>query len=347
MPEIAPRTPPKATDAAIALIERFRPEMAKVIPRTMSAERMVRVCLTALRKTPKLLDCSHQSLMAAMMSAAEMGLEPTGVLGMGYLIPYGKEATFVPGYRGLLSLAYRTGEILSVTCEVVRKKDEFRFANGIEQELRHVPTEDPDTGDMTHAYAILRLKGGGYIVTVMNRRQIEAIQRSSRSGSSGPWQTHPEEMWKKTVLKRALKLAPVCIEVAQAIDADDAAENGYRAHGPILDVVPVVSAQEPQEPPSGTLEGLPADEPMPQFAVQPMTDESRKAARSRLALTLKACGVNTDDLRSQWLYEVHGEEKGLTGCSDEVLRKIEGMLDTKAGKDAVSSWATNARRMGE
>lgn len=260
MPELVTRT--RTVDTAVSLIETMKGEMAKALPRFLTAERMARVCLTSLRRNPKLLECDRGSLMGAIMTAAQLGLEPDGVTGMAYLIPYGKDATFVPGYRGLLALAWRTGQLQSVTCEVVRKKDIWEYEQGIELKLRHVPSEDEDAGDLVRAYCILRLKDGGVITAVMNKRQIQAVQKSSRSGGSGPWFTHTEEMWRKTVLKRGLKLAPLSVDVMEAVALDEQAEIGLPQ---VIDGTPSGNGQpaRPTLPPAEPTQEAPPAEPIP------------------------------------------------------------------------------------
>jgi recombination protein RecT len=209
------------------LLDRAKGQIQMALPRHMSVDRLIRVALTSVQRTPKLLDCDPKSLLGAIVQSAQLGLEPDGVLGHAYLVPYGKEVQLIPGYKGLVMLARRSGEVSSVDTRVVREGDSFRYQFGLEPKLEHVPADGAgDEGEITHAYAVIRLKDGGYQFDVMTRRQIDAVRKRSRAGTSGPWVTDYPEMAKKTVLRRALKLAPMSVEAQQAVALDEMADAG-------------------------------------------------------------------------------------------------------------------------
>lgn len=148
------------------------------------------------------------------------------MLGYAYLIPYKGVATLIPGYKGLLDLARRSGRIISIEARVVHAKDRFRFAFGLKPVLEHTPTQDADSGELTAAYAVAHLKDGGQQWEVMWKREIDAIRQRSRASSSGPWVTDYEEMAKKTVLRRLCKMLPASVELQQAVAMDERAEVG-------------------------------------------------------------------------------------------------------------------------
>ncbi len=177
------------------------------------------------------------------MACAQLGLEP-GPMGLAYLIPYKGEATLQVGYKGLLNLVWRSGQVASVQAEVVCEKDEFRYANGIPPELHHVPAAG-DRGDVTHAYAVIGTTTGGWIFRVMTAQEIEEhAQRFSESyarGRNTPWKTDWNEMACKTVLKRTGKRAPLSAEAIRAVDLDDKAELGIPQE---LDVTPEAEADD-------------------------------------------------------------------------------------------------------
>src|SRR5690554_2362898 len=201
------------------LIERQKPEIARALPRHMDPDRLARIATTVMRQTPQLAQCTPESFLGALMTCAQLGLEP-GPLGHAYLVPYGREVTFVPGYRGLVELARRSGQVQSVQARIVRDGDEFDYEFGLEPKLRHRPTADVDK-PVTHAYAVLRLKDGGVDFDVMTRAEIDAIRKRSRAATNGPWVTDYAEMAKKTVLRRLLKTAPMSIEYHQAVANDE------------------------------------------------------------------------------------------------------------------------------
>lgn len=215
------------------LLEKSKAQIALALPRHMSAERMMRIALTSIQRNPALLECDPISLIGAVIQSSQLGLEPDGVLGQAYLIPYRnsrkgtREVQFQPGYLGLLALARRSGDIDSVDTRVVYERDRFKYAFGLTPVLEHVPSTEEDRGAATYVYAIVRLKDGGAQFDVMSVGEIEAHRkRYSRASADGPWVTAFEAMAKKTVLKRVLKLAPASVELQRAIALDEHAEAG-------------------------------------------------------------------------------------------------------------------------
>lgn len=204
------------------LLEGKRDQLAQLVPKHLTVERLMKVAVGALMKSPNLQKCTPTSLMNCFIGAAEVGLEPGGVLGHAYLVPYGDTATLIIGYRGLIELMRRTGELASIRCVVVHEKDTFKLTEGIEQTIRHEPFLAGDAGPLKFVYCVAKLKDGSVQVELMTRHQIEEIRKRSRAGQSGPWVTDFEEMAKKTVLRRAAKYLPVASERFQkAIEIDD------------------------------------------------------------------------------------------------------------------------------
>jgi recombination protein RecT len=223
-----------------------------VLPDKVGVDRFMRVCLGAMSRQPKLFDCTTESLVKAMLDAAELGLEPSGLMGQAYLVPHRNtragtnEATLIIGYRGLAELARRSGQVYSVEARVVRQRDVFAVEYGTASSIHHVPylpglmgapaPGAPDApadgpGPFMAAYAVLTLHDGSRVVDVMTTAEVDAIRRRSRSGDQGPWVTDYLEMARKTVLRRALKYAPVSIvdvRVAEALDTEDRAQYGHQ-----------------------------------------------------------------------------------------------------------------------
>lgn len=202
-------------------------EIKKALPSVITPERFTRIVLSALSTNPKLAETTPQSFLGAMMTAAQLGLEPNTPLGQAYLIPYyngkGKrlECQFQLGYKGMLDLAYRSGEVSVIQAHVVYERDEFSFAFGLDPQLKHIPALG-DRGEPTHVYAVFRTRDGGYGFEVMSMDDIRAhAQRYSKSYNNGPWQTNFEEMAKKTVLKRCLKYAPLKSDFVRGVSQDE------------------------------------------------------------------------------------------------------------------------------
>lgn len=217
---IAKAGPPNIRDA----LERAKPKLAEVLPRHLSADRLVRVTIACINRTPALLKCTQNSLLNAVMQAAQLGLEPTGVLGSAYLVPYGTECTLIVGYRGLIDLARRSGQIESIEAHVVHENDRFTCHYGLEPKLDHEPCWSGEPGNVKAVYAIAKLKDGGKQIEVMTKPQVDAIRAKSKAGGSGPWKDHYEEMARKTVVRRIAKYLPLSPELADALALDDDAD---------------------------------------------------------------------------------------------------------------------------
>lgn len=252
-----------------ALIERQKPEIARALPKHMDPDRLARIATTVLRQTPQLGQCTPESFLGALMTCAQLGLEP-GPLGHAYLVPFKNnktgmfEVTFIPGYRGLVELARRSGQVQSVQARIVRDGDEFDYEFGLEPKLHHRPTADADK-PVTHAYAVLRLKDGGVDFDVMTRAEIDAIRKRSRAATNGPWVTDYAEMAKKTVLRRLLKTAPMSVEYHQAVANDEQVRTSVAADAIDLTIPETVEGELVDDWPQTAAppDAEPAGEPAP------------------------------------------------------------------------------------
>ena len=209
------------------------PNITKLLPPGMAIERFMMQVRTALVKTPKLQECTPMSLVGAVLEAADLGLDPSGRLGSAYLIPFKGQVTLVPGYRGLIDLAGRSGLVRSINAYVVHEKDQWRNRTGFVPE--HIPyepkrNEPADPGLWYLTWARARMAGGVSEAEVMTYREVMAIKNSSPGGStaSSPWNTNEEEMAKKTVLRRLLKKLPLSPtanwdKLSRALDRGDGA----------------------------------------------------------------------------------------------------------------------------
>lgn len=206
-------------------IRKMESGIAKALPTVITPERFTRMVLSAVSANKKLGECTPDSFLGAMMQAAQLGLEPNTPLGQAYLIPYRVNGTlkcqFQLGYKGLIDLAYRSGDVSIIQAHTVYANDTFSYQLGLEPELVHKPAMT-DRGDPIAFYAVFRTKSGGYGFEVMSVEDVRNhAQQYSKSYKDGPWQTNFEEMAKKTVLKRALKYAPLKSEFVRAVAADE------------------------------------------------------------------------------------------------------------------------------
>lgn len=206
----------------------FQKQMRLALPKILSPERLTRIVMTECRKNPALLACNPESFFGAVMQCAQLGLEPGSAMGHCYLLPYGNgkdktgrsNAQLIIGYRGMIDLARRSGQIISINAYEVHEADEFHYELGLHPDIRHIPSSNADRGPVTYVYGVAQLKGGGIQFEVMSRAEIEAVRASSKA-KNGPWFTHWTEMAKKTVVRRLFKYLPVSIETASALEAEE------------------------------------------------------------------------------------------------------------------------------
>ena len=201
-------------------------ELAKALPSVITPERFTRIVLSALSSTPELNNCSRESFLGAMMTSAQLGLEPNTPLGQAYLIPFRNnrkgvvECQFQLGYKGLIDLAYRSG-VKSIQVHEVYENDVFTCEYGLEPKLVHKPALT-DRGRVIAYYAVFETAEGGTGFEIMSREDVEAhAKKYSKSFGSGPWKTDFDAMAKKTVLKRVLKYAPLRTDFVRAVESDE------------------------------------------------------------------------------------------------------------------------------
>ena len=246
--EVAARSGPR--DLASLLVDpKVKAQLALALPKHMTAERLARIALTELRKTPALMRCDQASFLGALMQCAQLGLEPGGALGHAYLLPFENrkrgttDVQFIVGYRGMIDLARRSGQIVSLEARAVYASDKFAVRLGLHPDLTHEPDwEASDRGALRFVYAVARLQGGGVQFEVMSRADIERTRAQSKAGTSGPWVSHFEEMAKKTVIRRLFKYLPVSIEVARAVGLDEQAEAGVPQDNLLTDSLMTIDA---------------------------------------------------------------------------------------------------------
>lgn len=211
-----------------SLLER-KQTFQTLLPEGMKAEWFFGEVRVAVARAPKLADCTPVSVVDALTTCAQLGLSPSGRLGSAYLIPYKDKCTLVIGYRGYADLAYRSGDVSSFHAQVVHEGDEFQYEEGLSPVLRHVPTEADKPGLLRAVYAIARMKDGSTAHVVMLRREVLAIKARSRASSDGPWVTDEAEMWKKTAVRRLIKLLPLSPTKAKDLYAAEQAEREQEA----------------------------------------------------------------------------------------------------------------------
>jgi recombination protein RecT len=230
--------PAKSKQAQVKdLLLNHREQIAQALPRHIRADHFIRTAITCINKTPKLLECSIPSLMGALITSAQLGLNPDGITGEAYLIPFSNskkkpngqwekvmEVQFIPGYRGLVQLAMRSGIVKSFQAREVYENDKFEYEFGLEPKLIHVPVKVGERGILTYVYAVVHFTNGGSAFEVMNINEVAMIRMKSKAPNSPAWTEFFPEMAKKTVIRKISKMCPLSPEFNKAIGLDETAE---------------------------------------------------------------------------------------------------------------------------
>ena len=197
--------------------DKMKQQFAAALPQHLSADRFCRIALTALTRTPKLFDCTQESLMRCLLDLSAYGIEPDGR--RAHLIPYGNTCTLILDWKGLAELAMRSGIIAKLHADIVCENDVFTYNMG--EVTRHEIDWKQPRGAMYAAYAMAVTKDGPVFVAVMNKEEIDGIRKRSKAGNSGPWVSDYNEMAKKTAFRRLAKWLPLSAEFRDAVDKDD------------------------------------------------------------------------------------------------------------------------------
>jgi recombination protein RecT len=234
-----------------AMLEQFKGEIARALPKHINPDRMARIALTAFRMTPKLGECDPRSVFAAVIQSSQMGLE-VGLMGEAHLVPFGNQCQLIPGYTGLMKLARQSGLVQDIYAHEVRVNDNFTLKLGMERSLEHeplttlggFPAADDERGDVAGFYAVAVFKDGSRTFVAMGRKEIEKIRDNSRGYQSAKrykkdsvWDSDFTAMGLKTAIRRLCKFLPKSPELASALALDAAAEQGKAQNLNLTDVI--------------------------------------------------------------------------------------------------------------
>jgi recombination protein RecT len=203
-------------------------EIAEACTSNINSKRLISVVLNSFKGNPDLEKCTFESMLDCVKASASLGLEPDGITGQAYIIPYEDrkkrvfEAQFQIGYKGLITLARRSGFIKSLSAQPVYEQDYFEYEYGLDEKLVHRPAIGP-RGKLKYAYAVAKFTDGGHHFEVMTKADIDKIRNSSMGANSkySPWTKWEEEMWRKTATKKLCKFLPFAAELASAAEKDE------------------------------------------------------------------------------------------------------------------------------
>lgn len=201
----------------------FKNSIAKILPKHVTPERMARIAVTALTRTPMLAECDQGSFFRCMLDLSQWGLEPDGR--RAHLIPFRNnqkgivECQLIIDYKGLVELCYRSGVVANIHSDIVCENDDFVYDRG--ELVKHKIDFQRPRGKMYAAYCLVRMKDGTEKCEVLTKEEIDGIRARSKAGKSGPWVTDYNEMAKKTAFRRVSKWIPLSAEIRDAVMADD------------------------------------------------------------------------------------------------------------------------------
>ncbi|WP_126448368.1 recombinase RecT [Sulfuricystis multivorans] len=244
-------TPAEAKQGFPAMLEKFKGEIARALPKHINPDRMARIALTAFRMTPKLGECDPRSVFAAVIQSSQLGLE-VGLMGEAHLVPFGDQCQLIPGYTGLMKLARQSGLVQDIYAHEVRVNDKFTLKLGLERVLEHkpltgpggFPASDEERGEVVGFYAVAVFKDGSRTFVAMSRKEVERIRDNSRGYQAAKrfkkesvWDSDFVAMGLKTVIRRLCKFLPKSPELATALALDAVAENGKAQNLDVKEVV--------------------------------------------------------------------------------------------------------------
>lgn len=278
-------TQPSPAKQLQQVLHRSWDRIAAVMPREMNEQRLYQMFVSAINREPKLAECTVESVLSCFMRCTSLGLEPSNVngLGMAYILPYGNknyrtgqsEATLIIGYKGMLTLARRSGDLKSIHAQAVYEGDEFEYwedEHGQHFKFRANRNAEHDPAKLTDVYVNAQLTNGGFVFEHMTRAEVDAIMRRSPSASAKatPWKTDYEAMALKTVIRRSFRYLPVSTEAQHAVTADESTPDYSDLLRPTFPPAPI---DEPLEPPVDTTEFTPPTDPAEDAQTTPAEKE--------------------------------------------------------------------------
>ncbi len=242
-----------------ALLKQSVNEIARALPAHLSADRMARIALTTFRRTPKLANCDPRSVLACVIQAAQLGLEPD-TLGRSYIIPYGNEASFIPGWKGLVDLMNRSGQG-TVWTGAVFKGDEFDWQLGDSPHVKHKPRGEAEPAMMTHVYAIGRVKGAEWpVIEVWTAERVAKHRDRYNKVGKRHYSFENWEMYaRKVVLLQVMKYMPCSAELVHAMALSDASDAG-KQNLTVQDAIEGTWEPVPEEPQQQGADELPQEQ---------------------------------------------------------------------------------------
>lgn len=308
------------------------------------ADRLIRRACITFSKTPGLDAITDEHFRRCVIEAAEMGFAIDGK--MVYVVNYKNTYQLQLDYKAVVAVAKRMRTIKDIDADVVRENDTFKHGKyGGQSVLEHTFDISQPRGEVVGAYCRVFLPDGNWNYEVMTREQLDAVQKRAPA-QNGPWKTDPDEMRKKTVIRRKLKLYqddPGLMRMLEITAWEDEVDNEPAGAATISELTAQLKARGAsmtgngnghRHPPQRMAPGeIPLDTPdEPETHDRPQT--STEPNQDLIALARMDLGTATDDPGVDFL-----ADEILAKATDEATRTaINGLRrDRKAALAAASS----------
>lgn len=212
-------------------------QLAKFVTGGLKPEAMLRFLMIDLQQSEALRKCSRESIYLALLACAVTGLEPGALKGEAYLVPFAGKAQFMVGWKGIVKQARRSAHVLGLTSNVVRERDVFELDLGTGNRIRHIPASG-DRGDVIGSYAFANMGNGVFEIEYLDREDLERIRKvaDSRGKPSAAWRDWPDQMSRKSAVRRLGKRLPLGADYFAGLALDQAADDG-KDQREVLDVL--------------------------------------------------------------------------------------------------------------
>jgi recombination protein RecT len=213
------------------LIDRMEPELARSLGTPDAAARLARHYLTAVRLNPALLECTSESLLAALLLSAQVGLEP-GPLGHVYLVPFGPECTWILGYTGIIELARRSDRVAGLRAILLWNCDSYALPRDSQAGIKWEYEPGPENDRIAREGVIVAWneKSGGKWFPMAQGVPVSRIERARKASraKTGPWVTDEDAMWRKTAVRAVRPWLPLSPQAGEALAHDGATVSGLQ-----------------------------------------------------------------------------------------------------------------------
>lgn len=212
----------------ITMIDQRKDQIKALLPPDINYDRMKWVVMNQMRRKPELFMCRPQSIINCVMQSTQLGLEMDDIRGLAYMVPYADEATFIPGYKGLIDLAYRSGMVKDIYADIVYENEPYKLGRGTDKVLEHTPLPPSKRGNRLAVYAVAIMNDGYRAFAWLWMEEIEKIRKASKA-KKGPWLDWEEEMIKKSAIRRLSKTVNISPAFTKAAAIDERVDMGLNA----------------------------------------------------------------------------------------------------------------------